>query len=100
MTATRSGWRRRILGRQPIGIAFVTPYAVFLAGIFAYPIGIAVYMSFHDWFFAAPGAAVDRPFVGFDNYVEALTDDRNAILAIGIGEADRPADARVEALVF
>jgi len=74
MTATRSGWRRRILGRQPIGIAFVTPYAVFLAGIFAYPIGIAVYMSFHDWFFAAPGAAVDRPFVGFDNYVTVFTD--------------------------
>ena len=32
--------------------------------IFAYPLGIAVYMSFHDWFFAAPGAVVDRPFVG------------------------------------
>jgi multiple sugar transport system permease protein len=74
MPRTRAGWRRRTLGRQPIGIAFATPYAVFLAGIFAYPIGIAVYMSFHDWFFAAPGAKVDRPFVGLDNYVTVFTD--------------------------
>jgi multiple sugar transport system permease protein len=63
-----------LLGRQPIGLAFVTPYAVFLAAIFAYPLGIAVYMSFHDWFFAAPGAAVDRPFVGLANYVAVFTD--------------------------
>jgi multiple sugar transport system permease protein len=66
--------RGPLLGRQPIGIAFVTPYAVFLAAVFAYPLGIAVYMSFHDWFFAAPGAVVDRPFVGFDNYVTVFTD--------------------------
>ena len=66
--------RGPLLGRQPVGIAFVTPYAVFLAAVFAYPLGIAVYMSFHDWFFAAPGAVVDRPFVGFDNYVTVFTD--------------------------
>jgi multiple sugar transport system permease protein len=66
--------RGPLLGRQPIGIAFVTPYAVFLAAVFAYPLGIAVYMSFYDWFFAAPGAVVDRPFVGFDNYVTVFTD--------------------------
>jgi multiple sugar transport system permease protein len=66
--------RGPLLGRQPIGIAFVTPYAVFLAAVFAYPLGIAVYMSFHDWFFAAPGAVVDRPFVGLDNYVTVFTD--------------------------
>jgi multiple sugar transport system permease protein len=66
--------RGPLLGRQPIGIAFVTPYAVFLAAIFAYPLGIAVYMSFHDWFFAAPGAVVDRPFVGFGNFVTVFTD--------------------------
>lgn len=66
--------RGPLLGRQPIGIAFVTPYAVFLAAVFAYPLGIAVYMSFYDWFFAAPGAVVDRPFVGLDNYVTVFTD--------------------------
>src|SRR5918994_5460217 len=71
---TRTRGRRAVLGRQPIGIAFVTPYAVFLAAVFAYPLGIAVYMSFHDYFFAAPGAIVDRPFVGLDNYTTALAD--------------------------
>ncbi|MBA3524643.1 MAG: sugar ABC transporter permease [Geodermatophilaceae bacterium] len=61
-------------GRQRIGWLFIAPYVVFLAAIFAYPVGLAVYMSFHDYFFAAPGAIVDRPFIGLDNYVEALTD--------------------------
>ena len=42
--------------------------------MFAYPLGFAVYMSFHDYFFAAPGAIVERPFVGFDNYVTVLSD--------------------------
>ena len=42
--------------------------------IFAYPLGFAVWMSFHDYFFAAPGAIVDRPFVGLDNYRAVLTD--------------------------
>ncbi|WP_341866769.1 sugar ABC transporter permease [Cryobacterium zongtaii] len=31
-------------------------------------------MSFHDYFFAAPGAVVDRPFVGLANFQEVLTD--------------------------
>ncbi len=43
---------------------FAAPYAVFLAVVFAYPLGLAVWMSFHDYFFAAPGAEVERPFVG------------------------------------
>ncbi len=63
-----------VLGRQPVGILFATPYAVFLAVIFAYPLGLAVWISFHDYFFAAPGAQVDRPFVGLDNYRTALSD--------------------------
>jgi multiple sugar transport system permease protein len=33
-----------------------------------------VWISFHDYFFAAPGAQVDRPFVGLDNYRAVLTD--------------------------
>jgi multiple sugar transport system permease protein len=65
---------RTLLGRHPIGLAFVAPYVVFLVAIFAYPLGIAVYMSFYDWFFAAPGAVVSRPFVGLDNYVTVFTD--------------------------
>ena len=54
--------------------SFAAPYAVFLAAVFAYPLGLAVWMSFHDYFFAAPGAEVDRPFVGLDNYTAVLTD--------------------------
>ncbi len=63
-----------LLGRQPLGIVFVAPYAVFLAAIFAYPLGLAVWISFHDYFFAAPGAQVARPFVGFENYKTVLSD--------------------------
>ena len=63
-----------MLGRQPLGILFAAPYAIFLAAIFAYPLGLAVWISFHDYFFAAPGAQVDRPFVGFANYMEVLKD--------------------------
>ncbi|GAA3585666.1 sugar ABC transporter permease [Kribbella ginsengisoli] len=71
MTSTTLG---RLVGRQPIGAALVAPYVVFLLAVFAYPLGFAVYISFHDYFFAAPGAQVDRPFVGFDNYVTVLSD--------------------------
>jgi len=63
-----------LLGRQPVGILFAAPYAVFLAAIFAYPLGLAVWISFHDYFFAAPGAEVERPFVGLENYRSVLSD--------------------------
>ncbi|RKT79556.1 carbohydrate ABC transporter membrane protein 1 (CUT1 family) [Terracoccus luteus] len=64
----------RLLGRQPLGILFALPYAVYLAAIFAYPLGLAVYISFHDYFFAAPRARVSRPFVGLQNYADAIAD--------------------------
>ena len=63
-----------LLGRQPVGILFAAPYAVFLAAIFAYPLVLAVWISFHDYFFAAPGAQVERPFVGLENYSSVLSD--------------------------
>jgi multiple sugar transport system permease protein len=65
---------RTIFGRQPLGMALVVPYVVFLAAVFAYPLGLAVYMSFHRYFFTAPGVTVPRPFVGLDNYKAALSD--------------------------
>jgi len=67
-------WTTKAFGRQPLGMLFATPYAVFLVAIFAYPLVLAVWISFHDYFFAAPGAQVPRPFVGIDNYKTALTD--------------------------
>ena len=63
-----------LLGRQPMGIVLSGPYAVFLAIMFAYPLGLAVWMSCHDYFFAAPGAEVERPFVGLENYRAVLGD--------------------------
>jgi multiple sugar transport system permease protein len=70
----RSRWLPTIFGRQPLGIGLAAPYAVFLAAVFAYPLGLAVWISFHDYFFAAPGAQVARPFVGLKNYQTALSD--------------------------
>jgi multiple sugar transport system permease protein len=69
-----TGRRHRIFGRNPLGALFAAPYLVFVLAIFAYPLGYSIWISFHDYFFAAPGAQVDRPFVGFQNYVTVLTD--------------------------
>ena len=84
MPATRPPLRRRLLGRQPLGYLFVAPYVLFLFAIFAYPLGFAVYISFHDYFFAAPGAVVERPFVGLQNFTDALADPvfRRAMLNV------------------
>jgi multiple sugar transport system permease protein len=76
----------RVIGRQPLGIAFAAPYAIFLAAVFAWPLGLAVWISFHDYFFAAPGATVPRPFVGFANYATVLSDPdvRRSFLNVAI----------------
>lgn len=65
---------QKVFGRQPLGAVFAAPYAVFLVLVFAYPLGLAVWISFHDYFFAAPGAVVERPFVGLANYRAVLGD--------------------------
>ncbi|MGC5222428.1 carbohydrate ABC transporter permease [Micromonospora sp. DT81.3] len=66
--------RGRLLGENPLGALLSAPYVIFVAVIFAYPIVFAVWISFHDYFFAAPGAQVERPFVGLENYVTVLQD--------------------------
>jgi multiple sugar transport system permease protein len=82
----RRGTLATLVGRQPLGIAFAAPYAAFLAVVFAYPLGLAVWISFHDYFFAAPGATVARPFVGLKNYTAALSDPavRRSFLHVGV----------------
>jgi len=72
--AARRGRMRSLIGKDPIGYAFIAPYVIFLAGLFGYPLLVAVYISFFDYFFAAPGAQVDRPFVGLGNYAQILGD--------------------------
>jgi multiple sugar transport system permease protein len=77
---------RAAFGRHPIGMLFSAPYAFFIAVLFAYPLGLAVWISFHRYFFAAPGVSVPRPYVGLANY-EAVLDDpavRQAFLNIAI----------------
>jgi multiple sugar transport system permease protein len=66
--------RSRIFGKQPLGLLFSAPYVVYILAVLAFPLGYAVYISFHSYFFTAPGVTVDRPFVGLDNYVTVLTD--------------------------
>jgi multiple sugar transport system permease protein len=75
-----------VFGRQPLGIFFAAPYAIFLAAVFAWPLGLAVWISFHDYFFTAPGASVPKPFVGFDNYATVLSDPdvRRSFYNVGI----------------
>ena len=71
---TRPRKKTSPLGRQPLGLLFSAPYVVYILGVLAFPLGYAVYISFHDYFFTAPGVQVDRPFVGLDNYVTILSD--------------------------
>lgn len=63
-----------VLGRQPIGLLLSAPYAVFIAAVFAYPLVLAVWMSFHRYIFTAPGVQVSRPFIGLDNYKAVISD--------------------------
>jgi multiple sugar transport system permease protein len=78
-TQHRIPLRVRIFGRQPIGMLLTAPYVIFIAVVFAFPLGFAVWMSFHDYYFTAPGVNVPHPFVGFDNYQTILADP--AVLA-------------------
>ncbi|TNB69226.1 sugar ABC transporter permease [Arthrobacter sp. BB-1] len=84
----RPGTRKRksFLGPQPLGLLFSAPYVIYVLGVLAFPLGYAVYISFHDFFFTAPRVKVDRPFVGLDNYVTILSDPavQRSFLNIGV----------------
>jgi multiple sugar transport system permease protein len=77
---------RGLWGKNPLGLLFSAPYLLFVLVIFAYPLVFAGYMSFRDYFFAAPGVQVDRPFVGLENYATALADPavRRSFLNVAI----------------
>ncbi len=81
----RSGPLKRILGEHPVGWLLGAPYLLFVLAIFAYPLLFAGYMSFHDYFFTAPGVQVDRPFVGFQNYIDAITDPKVQQSFVNVG---------------
>ncbi|WP_327367179.1 carbohydrate ABC transporter permease [Streptomyces sp. NBC_01217] len=61
-------------GTSRIGALFVTPYVVFVLAVFAVPLVYTVWISFHRFYFTAPGADADTPWVGLDNYRAVFTD--------------------------
>ncbi|MET7765901.1 sugar ABC transporter permease [Streptomyces sp. NPDC005393] len=65
---------RRRRGTSRIGGLFVTPYMLFVLVVFAVPLIYTVWISFHRFYFTAPGADVDSPWVGLANYRTVLTD--------------------------
>ncbi|MFD7439007.1 carbohydrate ABC transporter permease [Streptomyces sp. NPDC059861] len=75
--------RRRHTG---IGAAFVSPYLLYVLAVFAIPLGYTVWISFHRFYFTAPGADAPSPWVGLANYRDVLTDPvvGKAFLNIGI----------------
>lgn len=77
-TPAPAGRRRsriaRTFGRNPAGLLLTAPYALFVSAVFIYPIGLGVWMSFHDFFFTAPGVEVPQPYVGFENFATVLGD--------------------------
>lgn len=64
----------------------MSPYVVFLCLLAAYPILFALWISFHEFFFTAPGAEVEKPFVGLQNYADVVSDPavRRSFVNIGI----------------
>lgn len=65
---------QRWLGESPLGLLLSSPYVAFVLIIFLVPFAYGVWMSFHDFYFTAPGVEVPHPFVGFENYVTVLED--------------------------
>ncbi|MFZ3562539.1 carbohydrate ABC transporter permease [Streptomyces sp. BH055] len=60
--------------RARVGALFVSPYILFLLVVFAIPLVYTVWMSFHRFYFTAPGTDVDAPWVGLSNYKDVFTD--------------------------
>ncbi len=78
--------RRRRLPIPRVGTWFVTPYVLFLLAVFAYPLLYNLWISFHRFYFTAPGAHVDSPWVGLSNYADVFADPvvRRSFVNIGI----------------
>ncbi|MFJ7626807.1 carbohydrate ABC transporter permease [Streptomyces sp. NPDC097595] len=66
------GKARRGLSRA--GALFVSPYVLFIVVVFAVPLVYTVWISFHRFYFTAPGTDIDSPWVGLSNYRDVFTD--------------------------
>lgn len=76
----RPGVRRKTghLQRPRVRWLFIAPAVILLLGMTAYPFFYAVYISLHTWKTTYPA----KPFIGFDNYTQLLTDDDRFVNAI------------------
>ena len=70
----RGGTLHRWLGDNPLGLLLCSPYILFVIVVFLIPFGFGIWMSVHDFYFTAPGVAVEHPFVGFENFATVLAD--------------------------
>ena len=69
----------RLLGRQPIGIAFVAPYVVFLAAVFAYPLGLrGLHVASTTTSSPRPARSWTGRSSGFDNYADGAVATRRS----------------------
>ncbi|MEU9205083.1 sugar ABC transporter permease [Streptomyces sp. NPDC048332] len=66
--------RRKARARSAVGALFVSPYVLFLVVVFAVPLVYTVWISFHRFYFTAPGTDIDSPWVGLSNYRDVFTD--------------------------
>ncbi|MCX5537015.1 sugar ABC transporter permease [Streptomyces sp. NBC_00006] len=73
-SSTEQSPARRNRFRSRVGALFVSPYVLFLLVVFAIPLVYTVWMSFHRFYFTAPGTDVDAPWVGLSNYKDVFTD--------------------------
>ncbi|MEV6263362.1 sugar ABC transporter permease [Streptomyces sp. NPDC051784] len=72
--ARTSAPRRKEGGRSRAGALFVSPYVLFVVVVFAVPLVYTVWISFHRFYFTAPGTDIDSPWVGLSNYRDVFTD--------------------------
>ncbi|MFJ8826034.1 carbohydrate ABC transporter permease [Streptomyces sp. NPDC102467] len=70
---TRPAPRKGRTGSR-IGALFVSPYVLFILVVFAVPLVYTVWISFHRFYFTAPGTDIDSPWVGLANYRDVFTD--------------------------
>ncbi|MDZ4763111.1 MAG: sugar ABC transporter permease [Chloroflexota bacterium] len=74
-TVKKSFWKRHKINS---GLAFVLPAVLMYLLFVAWPIISTVQTSFFDW----DGISIEREFVGFQNYIDLLTNDRTFRLSI------------------
>ena len=69
--ARTDGPLKRLRESNPIGYLFTLPYAIFFAVFVAYPLGFAIYLTFHNWNIVRP----ERPFIGLRNFERLFSDE-------------------------